>query len=55
MTESSNTQSKSKAKYWIIFIVSLVAMVLITIYRPEAFWLPLPIMVTAFAVANDWL
>ena len=55
MSESTNTQSKPKGKYWLIFVASLVVITLITLYRPEAFWLPIPIMVTAFALANDWL
>jgi hypothetical protein len=55
MTDTPNTQNKARGKYWVIFLLSLAAGVLITIYRPEAFWLPLPIYVTAFALANDWL
>jgi hypothetical protein len=51
----SNTQSKSKGKYWLIFLVHLVAIVIITIMAPAAFWLPLPGLVTAFALANDWI
>jgi hypothetical protein len=50
-----DTQRTSKAKYWIIFLVSLVVELLILFFRPEAFWLPLPIGLTAFALAFDWL
>jgi hypothetical protein len=50
-----DTQRTSRAKYFIIFFISLIAEILIIFFRPEAFWVPLPFGLTALALGFDWL
>ncbi len=38
-----------------LFLVSLVVITLLMIFRPEAFWLALPTTVGGFAMAMDWV
>jgi hypothetical protein len=49
------TEKKSRTAYWMLFLVSLVAVILLMIFLPEAFWLALPTTVGGFAMAMDWI
>jgi len=47
--------NKSRGKYWLIFILSMVGMTLLILFKPEWFWLSLPPAVGSFAMANNLL
>jgi hypothetical protein len=49
------SENKSKTGYWMLFLVSLVAIVGLLIFLPQAFWLALPTTVGGFAMAMDWI
>jgi hypothetical protein len=51
----SMSENKSKTGYWMLFLVSLVAIVGLLIFLPQAFWLALPTTVGGFAMAMDWI
>ena len=55
MTDTTIALKKPTGKYWLIFFAHLIAVAVITILAPAAFWLPLPGFFTAFALANDWI
>ena len=46
---------KSHTVDWIIFAVSLVAMIYLLIVSAEWFWLVLPFVLTYFVKAMDWM
>jgi len=48
-------QTKSLGKYWIIFFISLIAMIAFLIILPEWFWVTLPFVFTYFVLAMDWM
>jgi hypothetical protein len=50
----SNQKRNTKA-YWALCIVSGVALVLLTMFRPEGFWLGLPTFFGGLAMAMDWV
>jgi hypothetical protein len=49
------SEKKSKAGYWMLFAVSLVTIIALIIFLPEAFWLALPTTVGGLAMAMDWI
>lgn len=49
------TEKKSRGPYWLLFIVSLVTIILLLTFLPEAFWLALPTTVGGLAMAMDWI
>ncbi|MBX7107953.1 MAG: hypothetical protein K1X61_04825 [Chitinophagales bacterium] len=49
------TKRSSKSLYWILFFISLTAMVLLLIFLPEWFWISLPFTITFLAGAMDAL
>ncbi|MBL7810807.1 MAG: hypothetical protein JNL57_01170 [Bacteroidetes bacterium] len=52
MTE---VKKRKTGLYWGICIVSGIALLLLTIFRPEGFWLGLPTFVGGLAMAMDWV
>jgi hypothetical protein len=50
-TETMEVTKKSTGLDWIIFFVSLVAIVLLLMYADEWFWLALPFVLTYFVKA----
>ena len=46
---------KSHTVDWIIFSVSLVALIYLLIVSAEWFWLVLPFVLTYFVKAMDWM
>ena len=50
-----DTNTKSTGKYWVYFLISLVAMVALMIIIPEWFWVLLPMVCTYFVMAMDWM
>jgi hypothetical protein len=50
-TENMDATKKSTGLDWIIFFVSLVAIVLLLMYADEWFWLALPFVLTYFVKA----
>lgn len=46
-------ETSSKAKYWLYFLISTVAMIALLIFIPEWFWLALPFSLTYLAAAMD--
>ena len=50
-TEVTNEEQGSKAKYWLITIVSALACIGFLVYSPEWFWLTLPFLFTYFVKA----
>lgn len=50
------TETKRKTgKYWAIFAVSSVVLLLLTVFLPEGFWLGLPTFFTSLSLAMDWV
>ncbi len=47
--------NKSHTTDWIIFFVSLVAMIALLVIKPEWFWVILPFVLTYFVKAMDWM
>ena len=45
--------TKSTGKYWLYFIISLAAMIVMLVVKPQYFWVLLPLVVTFFAKAMD--
>jgi len=50
-----STNTKSLGKYWLYFIVSLVAFVALRVNLPEWCWVVLPFLCTSFVQAMDWM
>jgi len=50
-----NTKSESKAKYWLYFLISLAATILLLIFMTPWFWLGLPPLLTSLVYAFDWV
>lgn len=48
-------EKKSKAGYWMLFLVSLAILITLLAFLPEVFWLALPSTVGGFAMAMDWI
>lgn len=44
---------RSTAKYWMLFVLWLVILVVLMIFMRQFFWLALPGVVTYFALAMD--
>jgi len=49
------TVSKSRGKYWIQFVVSLLLTAVFLVVAPAWFWIWLPILCTSFVQGMDWL
>jgi hypothetical protein len=49
------SEKKSKTAYWMLFLVSLITIIVLMIFLPEAFWLALPTTVGGLAMAMDWI
>lgn len=50
------TEKKRKTGlYWGIFVASSIVLLLLTIFRPEGFWLGLPSFFTSISLAMDWV
>jgi hypothetical protein len=49
------SEKKSKTGYWMLFLVSLVTIIALLMFLPEAFWLALHTTVGGFAMAMDWI
>lgn len=47
------SKSNSTGKYWLYFIISLIAMIALLIFRPEWFWVALPFVLTYLVYAMD--
>lgn len=41
--------------YWTITAVSAIALILLTAFRPEGFWLGLPTFFGGLVMAMDWV
>jgi len=50
-----NTETTSKGKFWLAFLVSLVLTIAFLIFLPEWFWVMLPFLFTSFVGAMDWV
>lgn len=50
-SEYSPEESENKGLYWVITLVSLVACVLLIMFKPEWFWVTLPFLFTYFVKA----
>ncbi|NJL76898.1 MAG: hypothetical protein HC892_19625 [Saprospiraceae bacterium] len=46
---------RSSLTYWLLFLVSLATLILMLIYVPAWFWIPLPFVLTSFVKALDWM
>ena len=46
-------EKKSRAKYWIGFVISLTAFITMLIVKPELFWVTIPFVGTFAALAMD--
>jgi len=51
MSDTSN----SVGKYWLMFLISLVACILFLIFLPEWFWVTLPFLFTGFVYGMRWV
>lgn len=49
------SEKKSKAGYWMLFLVSLTILGVLLFKLPEVFWLALPSTVGGLAMAMDWI
>jgi len=49
----TNTESKSTAKYWMMFLVSTLIMIGFLVILPEWFWVVLPFSLTSLVMAFD--
>jgi hypothetical protein len=49
-----NIENTSTKKYWLYFMISMVAMIAFLILLPEWFWVMLPFVGTSFVYAMDW-
>jgi hypothetical protein len=52
MTEKTH---KNRTTYWLLFLLSLTAFVLLLLFLPQWFWLSLPTTVGGLALAMDWI
>ncbi len=50
-TQVNSEERENKGMYWLITLVSLVACVLLLLYKPEWFWVTLPFLTTYFVKA----
>ncbi|MEM1325878.1 MAG: hypothetical protein AAGI23_07990 [Bacteroidota bacterium] len=47
--------TKSTAKYWLFFIITLAITLAMLIFVPAWFWVVLPFPITFFVLALDWM
>jgi hypothetical protein len=48
-------KKRNTGLYWMMTIVSGIALVLLTIYLPQGFWLGLPTFFGGLVMAMDWV
>jgi len=48
-----NTKTTSKGMYWILFLISFVAIVLLLMFASNWFWVALPFVLTFLVKAMD--
>ncbi|MCK9481992.1 MAG: hypothetical protein M0R38_09570 [Bacteroidia bacterium] len=52
---AAENTAKSRGKYWLFFLLSVIGLVLLLMYSPAIFWFALPPGVTSLALAMDWI
>lgn len=54
LVDMENTK-RSRAVYWLAFLLTTALMIFMLMYMPAWFWVPLPFVLTSFVLALDWM